>query len=332
MVHSLQSVIDAALAKVPQQAKPRNEVIHVVPLQEEEHRERMLNYLQSRTMPNMPNRLHIGIAGFHNFATAAVSRPDGILLLDANANQETFWREIIRMLQENKTPAGFIDAYASRMKPMYIGERFMAPENAWLKLRIDGSVSVDYLKNERVAGWLQREPYERLRQLALDGKIATATVDLTADDKRAQAMGGALQKAGWHTDTCYWSNLLHFLRPWRGKWCSSSTDSVFGNVPDKNKETGLNYPDKDFFQRMEHAPDRRWSADDVSARGAGSRSSPLFEHFLRNISRIAGPKGTHFMLESTGLDDMVVTEGPPRNMLYLARKEAHEAAARRHAP
>lgn len=71
-----------------------------------------LRHLQSaHAIPKPEKSLHIGAAGFYNFDIAAITRPDFLLFLDMNPDQQIFWQEVIAMLAANPSPEGFVNDF-----------------------------------------------------------------------------------------------------------------------------------------------------------------------------------------------------------------------------
>lgn len=299
-----QEQVDAVLAGIARQSRPVAEAAHAMPAREEEHRKNILTKLSGwpATKAEVPDRLHVGTAGFFNFDIAAVTRPDYILLLDVNEKQQIFWKEVVELLKQYSTPKDFLKGYWQHFFPN--GQTVSRGEDV---VPIHGGIALGYFMH---AHWMKGDAYQHLHRLALEGHIAAATLDLTEDKERAEALGGMLRDSGLNTDTAYWSNVASFSHPKapsgedgrHAPYLSTAADStVFPH--------NMVYNSDDFYACNASFPrTAQWNGDEHTP----SSELPKFERLLRNVAAIGGATGMHMFTAGINERPLILTHGSPR--------------------
>lgn len=280
--------------------------IYMAPVGEHIHRREILRELKDG-LPGTHghHRMHIGVGGMFNLEMAAMTKPDALLLLDANPAQKSFWDLFVILLKECEHPRellGFL-------------KHGIVQSGVSLEHKL---FDLDYLFHDYPA-WQQPAAYQHLRQLAQDGKILTADVDLVADRKRSEALGKFLHQKGFKTETCYWSNITDFIGASDPQGRTFHTEgAVF--------EPGVAFERFRYHgpkMRQQHAGRTQWDGEEKQPGlfGIGTRTMrfeeyPPLEKFLRNVSSIGGSHGQHYMTanESIAAADtpLIRFDGPPR--------------------
>jgi hypothetical protein len=321
---TFQNRLDSALAAYPSSSTGHANGIHHAPVGEHAHRIQGLRHLQSTHALAKPEKsLHIGAAGFYNFDIAAITRPDFLLFLDMNPDQQIFWQEVIAMLEANPSAEGFVEDFKSRQD----GHGFRTAQGI-LKQSALADFS-DFYFNALPAWLADPEAYAHLRHLALCGHIGTATIDLIHDAKRAEALGNCLRELGLHTHTAYWSNIGSYFEPKRRGYSTSTRDSVYGDMPN-GSNLGVLFKEQTYIERERQSVlHTSESIHDASMRAP--ENLPRWEKFMRNVSAIGGEEGEHFFMHITRKRPLIIHEGPPRRTPdaernWRARMEMGEAA------
>ncbi len=299
MSQTFQETIDAALKNVPRNTVESD--VHFRPVSEDIPQIMIEEALKDRpSFAQNGKKLHIGTAGGMNFSIACKTKPDRILLLDINKNQEIFWKEIVTLLKENRHPWEFIEAYQSKQFSVAIR---------------DAKGSLYHYMNK--ADWQSDEKtYLYLHKMAKQGHIAVATLDLIHDEQAAQVLGATLKQQGWMADTCYWSNIASFIRPIELTGTKPGEGMVFGTP-----EQGLVYAPKSFYtgghfnkaqsdaERVSKFQPAQWKGEPTSNRD----KLPMFEKMMRNISALGRDPHSMHILTSTEKPYADFIEGPPRD-------------------
>lgn len=308
-MRDLQAALDNALAPTPREREPVAHGIYLAPVGEHAHRAEILRRLPELTAGKRGKaRLHIGVGGLFNFEMASITRPDAILLADANPVQKQLWDYCIEVMRRTEDPASF------RRQLIDVVRTSPAPQH-----EID--YDVEYLRGHSLP-WLAPDTYRHLRQLACDGKILTAEIDLVTDRDRSEALGKFLHEKGFQTQTCYWSNITDFIGAADKKGRPLHTDgAVF--------EKGVKFAHARYCVavkgRHAYAGKKAWDGQEqqsqlfAAPKAMAFADYPPLEQFLRNVSAIGGRKGLHFM---TGNEDMepahpaplMMFDGPPRRV------------------
>lgn len=338
MDQNLQTQLD----QLPFRKRPQKKVtdkIYAHPMAEDTHQLVILEELDKRPRPSHPNRLHIGVAGLFNFEIAAKTRPDALLLLDYNQEQEKYWGIMIECFKKSDNIKDFGAALSKALQKEYDN-----PEG----LRIIQIKDFQEYFNHSYE-WLNPETFGYFKQLAEQGKIMTATIDLAGSDTSAKELGQFIKDQNFHVDTCYWSNIGQFFQP-HLKGQQRGDGDVFPE--------GLRYP-KQYYDGTKCSTGRTtWDGEEtvsrpiLGERKLSFKEFPAFERFLRNISAIAGEEGLHMLTSNRpdkqqtvslqrvdGVLSLVVSsttdadpkpmffEGPPRRtpQAWAAREDARKA-------
>lgn len=300
MEANFQQIIDRNLE--PIQRHSVSAEVHFAPVGETRQQEEILaKWLPSHTTLASSKRLHIGVAGGFNFSIAAQTRPEKILLLDINAEQEKFWRIIIDLLKEHATSQQFLAAFDNLLS----GEHFNG-----IALRDNK----DYPHN---ADWITNpDSYDYLHQMACQGNIAATTFDIIHDEHASKALREVFKEQCLYPATCYWSNIGESIQPRHLYSNVSFRESAF---PDMGKTH--NYPARDFYQNgiIHSSHDSRPFSDQGIQRwdGVDEQNIPLYEKFMRHTSLLGNePLSVHMFtiadLQRNNLK-MMVSEGPMRD-------------------
>lgn len=311
MVEDFQQIIDTALKDVP--ITSVWDEIHFQPIAEEGHRAQILRACSKRPAPQTDApRVHVGVAGGFNFDVVCITRPARMLLLDNNEAQARFWHEVIGLLKECDNANDFTDRIFT-LTDTYAMDRqltYQSPAERGAVLSVDRIMALREAEDSfryypLGAQWLEPDNYAYLHQLACDGHIAIATLDITKDTQAAQALGAAMRHAGLTTDTCYWSNIASTIEPMHSM--VNARESVF-----RRDQGGLSYGAHDYYTCKNNGIDPEQNT--VQWDGSDTRNMPLFEHMLRNISTIgADAHSTHMLANVTGSYPLILTDGPPRD-------------------
>lgn len=342
-----QQWIDASLANVPSVSPTMYANVHCQPVAEWEAREKVMARLKQTPRSAAPNRVHVGVAGLYNFDIAGQTKPDYMLLLDINRSQEIFWNEIISLLKDAPTPEQFVALLEERTrnpnKPTFmVGEHFNGVDNGngeELAIR-DGRNFGMYF--DETCHWLKdADAYAHVRKLAMEGRIATATVDLFNDQARCAALGSALREHGLTSDTCYWSNVGENAAPYRVRWqpteygrdyreqYSDTRDTALGTLDkrDRSTESKLRYPTGNFYD-SDNLRFTRWDGSNKAF-----SDLPAYERMLRNAAAIGtDAQSLHVVTNAAGnMPELLLFEGPPSRTpeQWVKREEAkraHDAA------
>lgn len=293
MGKTFQDVVDSALRGVP--CHTIHGPMHFEPIHEITHRAKLISLLSEpqRLQPsNGTSRVHIGAGGGFNFSIAAKTRPDKILLLDANIAQNRLWHAVIDLLAQCDSPDAFYERFKTVMSQSPAILRKSNPYVGTYPLHAD---------------WMT-DPgaYAYLHHMAQDGNIATAMLDVINDSQAMHAIGDAIKNHHMEVDTCYWSNIMHFIQPYAAgsspdepKTLSTESDVL------NTKDGGLVYGQEDFYQYL--------ATVDTGEPSLGS--TKLFEDMLHNMSAIGNDAHTNHIFMTTSLDPakLIVTDGPPRD-------------------
>lgn len=320
---TFQEAIADAVKASPHSAMPAAYPIHDLPVLEAPHRATLLRKLDARdaSRDKVPDRLHIGVAGFYNFDIAATTRPDYMLLLDVNPHQEVFWRDITALLAEHKDTASFRAAYDARKQE----DGYHCADGTVLPVSGHDDLA-DYMGKAR---WLTNENgYAHLHKLASEGRIAAATINLLRDDERAEAIGDAIAKLGLHTDTCYWSNIADMLQPHRGGRFTNKRDTVFGDVASCMAAPGVKMPVFGYREGEGQRAVELWTGDAIyDAAVHAPETLPPYERLMRHVSAIGGKEGDHHFLAVMPKHPLIITDGPPRRLPNEEREWRKEMLA-----
>jgi hypothetical protein len=316
---SFQEQVDAALKDVAFDGKYLAEPAHFIPIAEDEDRAEVLQYLPARHIPD-GKRVHIGVGGVFNLQMAAETKPDRLLLLDANKNQPRLWYEVIALLKDNPTQEGFWAAMQSRFRD----DALTVARGKPIKLR-----GAYYMRTHPLNEFsMPEDGYRHLHQLAREGKIACAVVDLFNDRTRCAALGGLLREQELQGDSMYWSNVASGSMP-EDMYPRRTLDPVFrrgGKEPEP-----LEYNDMPFAGRQGGI--RKWDGEEYPrGKKLAFEKLPAFERLLRNVSAVGGETGTHCFLDMNDMRPLIMTDGPPRRTpeTWARREEARVQHAQAH--
>ncbi len=203
---SFQSLINKALVGKPCHSVDEKGVFFAPFGEDHEpgnHLGRVMKHLNDYVSPDGP-RVHVGVAGGFNFSIAAKTRPDCILLLDMNQRQAQFWGKVIELLKANPSR----DEFANACRVFIENSPDFSPNLYDIN-------SYTHRQYPDFADWIEdSDAYAYLHQLACDGHIAVATLDLINDTEACAAIGSALKQHGLTVDTCYWSNVGSYIQPY----------------------------------------------------------------------------------------------------------------------
>lgn len=289
MSDHLQPELDRLQARWRRKQKMVRDEVYAHPMAEETHQEVILDELYERPESDVPNRLHVGVAGLFNFEIASITRPSALLLLDYNEDQERFWKMIVTALKEGEDIGAFHDRFSLLLQEQlgqHDGIRIIHPRRF-----------VDYLSHME---WLNDpELYQYFHELATHDKIMTATVDLAGPPEASRSIGDFITRHGFHVDTCYWSNIGQFFAPHLRGDIRADDGAVFAD--------GELVYRQNYYDRTRCEGDQLWDGEEYRSDWLGHEKRvdfqklPAFERFLRNISEIGGAHGFH-MLTSNAPD------------------------------
>lgn len=179
---------------------------HYSPRGELEQRKQILAEIAAKPKKNNAKRMVAGAAGFFNFDMAAAGDYGAVALFDINMRQAVFWREVCRFIIANPTRAEFrrnFEALRQHDDTFY-------PQLRQLSL----TMGADTFLGDSV--WANTdEGYQKIRKLAMEGRIGAVTLDIN-DVKRCAQLGNALRtfnNRSFKVDLVYGSNIWEFMSP-----------------------------------------------------------------------------------------------------------------------
>jgi hypothetical protein len=180
-----------------------------------------------KTIKKIPNGVHLGVSGLHNWDVIAHMRSRFAILVDFNPKVVAFNRKMLAILAKAKNPEDFVEkAHAQMKKDLKANNNFYMPnilyktehvcEQGYNPRQYIQSIPSQKLRFElermlkREDGALSNDNFSYLQQLAREGRIVPMHLDF-CDTGSVQAVADAVHEENLVFSSLYLSNAYDYL-------------------------------------------------------------------------------------------------------------------------